>query len=38
MRILFVQLSDSYIKFYSLSEHLIVDEVAVLFRGRFIFK
>jgi hypothetical protein len=30
--------SGTYSKFYSPSEHLAVDEVIVLFRGRVIFK
>jgi hypothetical protein len=31
-------LSNSYAKFYNPSEHLSVDEVIVLFKGRVIFK
>jgi len=34
----FDQLSDAYAKFYSLSEHLAVDEVSVLFKGWVIFR
>jgi hypothetical protein len=32
------QLSDAYAKFYAPSEHLAMDEVAVLFKGRVILK
>ena len=35
---LFEKLTDSYAKYYSLTEHLAVDEIIVLFKGRFIVK
>jgi hypothetical protein len=35
---LFVQLSDTYVKLRNPSEHLAVDEVNVIFKGRFNFK
>jgi hypothetical protein len=35
---LFDHLNNIYAKFYSLSEHLVVDEVSVFFTGRTIFK
>jgi hypothetical protein len=38
MRMLFDQLRDTYAEFYTPFEHLAVDEVTVLFKGRFIFK
>jgi len=38
MRALFDKLSDSYAKYYSLTVHLAVDEIIVLFIGRVIFK
>jgi hypothetical protein len=38
LRTLFDQLSAAYAKFYSTSEHVAVDEVTVLFKGRFIFE
>jgi hypothetical protein len=34
IRILFGQLDDAYATFYNPSEHLSVDEVRVLFKGR----
>jgi hypothetical protein len=37
MRSIFYKLSDAYAKCYSPSEHLAVDEVIVLFKGRVIF-
>jgi hypothetical protein len=33
MRTLFDKLSDSYAKFYIPTEHLVVDEIMVLFKG-----
>lgn len=38
MRAIFDILNDSYAKYYSLTEHLEVDEVIVLFKGSIIFK
>jgi len=38
MAALFDKLSDSYAKYYSLKEHLAVDEIIVLFKGTVIFK
>jgi hypothetical protein len=38
IRSLFDMLSDTYAKFYNQSEHLAVDEVIMLFKGRVIFK
>jgi hypothetical protein len=38
MRGIFDKLSNSYAKYYSLTEHLAVDEIIVLFKGRVIFK
>jgi hypothetical protein len=35
---IFDKLSDSYAKYYSPTEHLEVDEIIVIFRGRIIFK
>ncbi|KAG8233829.1 hypothetical protein J437_LFUL008051 [Ladona fulva] len=38
IRALFDMLNDSYAKFYFPSEHLAVDEVIVLFKGRVVFR
>lgn len=38
MRAIFDKLNNSYAKYYSLTEHLVVDEIIVLFKGRVIFK
>jgi hypothetical protein len=38
MIIIFDKLSDSYAKYYSPTEHLAVDGVTVLLKGRVIFK
>jgi len=38
MRTLSDQLKDAYAKFYNTSEHLVVDEIIVLLKGRVIFK
>ena len=38
MRAIFNKLSDSYGKYYSLTEHLAVDEIIVHFEGRVIFR
>ena len=38
MRALFDKLIDSYAKYCSLTDHLAVDEIIVLFTGRVIFK
>jgi len=38
MRALFDNLNDSYAKYYSLTDHLAVDEIILLFKGRVIFK
>ena len=38
MRAVFDRLNNSYAKYYSLTEHLAVDEIIVLFKGRVIFK
>jgi len=38
MRAMFDKLNNSYVKYYSLTEHLVVDEIIVLFKGRVIFK
>jgi len=37
MRVIYDQLNDSYAKYYTLTEHLAVDEIIVLFKGRVIF-
>jgi hypothetical protein len=34
MRTIFDKLSDAYAKYYSPAEHLAVDEIIVLFKGR----
>jgi hypothetical protein len=36
MRAIFDKLSNSYAKYYSVTEHLAVDEIIVLFKGRVI--
>jgi hypothetical protein len=38
MRALLDKLSDSYVKYYSLTDHSAVDGIIVLFKGRVIFK
>jgi len=38
MRAIFDRLNDSYAKYYSLMEHLAIDEIIVLIKGRVIFK
>jgi hypothetical protein len=38
MRTIFDMLNDSYAKYYSPTEHLAVDEIIVLFKGRVVFK
>jgi len=38
MRAIFDKLNDSYAKYYSLTIHVAVDEIIVLFEGRVIFK
>jgi hypothetical protein len=38
MRTIFDKLSDAYAKYYSPTEHLAVDEITVLFKGRIVFK
>jgi len=38
LRTVFEKLNEAYVKFYSLSEHLAVDEVVVKFKGRVIFR
>jgi hypothetical protein len=38
MRTIFDKLSDAYAKYYSPIEHLAVDEIIVLFKGRVVFK
>jgi len=38
MRAIFDKLNNSYAKYYSLTEHLEVDEAIVLFKVRVIFK
>ena len=38
MRAIFDRLNNSYAKYYSLTENLVVDEIIVLFKGRVIFK
>jgi hypothetical protein len=38
MRTIFDMLNDGYVKYYSLTEHLVVDEIIVLFKGRVVFK
>jgi hypothetical protein len=38
MRTVFPKLNGSYVKSYSPTEHLAVDEIIVLFTGRVIFK
>jgi len=38
MRTIFDKLSDSYVKHYSPSEHLVVDAITVLFQDMVIFK
>jgi hypothetical protein len=38
MRTIFDMLNDVYAKYYSPTEHLAVDEIIVLFKGRVVFK
>jgi hypothetical protein len=38
MRVIFDKLNDSYAKNYSLTKHLVPDEITVFFKGRVIFK
>jgi hypothetical protein len=38
MRTIFDKLSDAYDKYYSLTKHLAVDEIIVMFEGKVIFK
>jgi hypothetical protein len=38
MRTIYDKLDDSYAKYYSPTEHLAVDEINVLFKGRAVFK
>jgi len=38
MRTVFDKLIDSYTKYCSLPEHLAVDEIIVVFKGRVLFK
>jgi hypothetical protein len=38
MRTIFDMLNDAYAKYYSPTEHLAVDEITVLFKGRVVFK
>jgi hypothetical protein len=38
MRTIFDMLSDAYAKYFSPTEHLAVDEIIVLFKGRVVFK
>jgi hypothetical protein len=38
MRTIFNELSDAYAKYYSPTEHLAIDEIFVLFKGRVVFK
>jgi hypothetical protein len=38
MRTIFDMLNDAYAKYYSLTEHLAVDEIIVFFKGRVVFK
>jgi hypothetical protein len=38
MSTIFDILNDAYAKYYSTTEHLAVDEITVLFRGRVVFK
>ena len=38
MRAICDKLNDSYAKYYSPTEHLAVDELILLFKGRIIFK
>ena len=38
MRNLFEILNEKFLKFYSLSEHLAIDEVIVLYKGSVIFQ
>jgi hypothetical protein len=38
MRALFDKLSDSYAKYYNLTDHLVVDEIVLLCKDRVIVK
>jgi hypothetical protein len=38
MRTVFDKLNDAYAKYYSPAEHLAVNEITVLFKGRVVFK
>jgi hypothetical protein len=37
MRTIFDKLNDAYAKYYSPTEHLAIDEIIVLFKGRIVF-